>query len=117
MTIERKSVVDQIEVNSSVGGVGVRIALQLVENGEVLSSKWHRTMIPAEISPAEQLGYVNAHLASMGEAPLTSSDIQRVGLFHKLSVDLPSEEAKAKTVDEMVADINLAKASRVVDAS
>lgn len=108
--IERKSVVEQVEVPLS-GGVGVRIALLLVEDGKVLSSKWHRAMIPAEISPAEQLAYVNDHLAHMGEAQLTSADIQRVGLFHKLATDLPSEYAAPKTLDESVAELKEAKES------
>ncbi len=114
--IERKSIVDQIEAPIT-GGVGVRIALQLVEDGVVLSSKWHRTMIPAGVTPAEQLAYVNAHLAEMGEAAISSADIQRVGLFHKLATDLPSEHAPVKTIDETVAEIKDAKASTVVDAS
>lgn len=113
--IERKSIVDAIEAPIT-GGVGVRIALQLVENGVVLSSKWHRTMIPAEISPAEQLAYVNDHLAQMGEAAISGADIQRVGLFHKLAVDLPSENAPAKTIDETVSEITAAKDSRKVKA-
>jgi hypothetical protein len=113
--IERKSIVDQIEAPIS-GGVGIRVALQLVENGVVLSSKWHRTMIPADISPAEQLSYVNDHLEQMGEAKLSTADIQRVGLFHKLSVDLPSDHAPVKTIDETVAEIQVAKASTKVKA-
>lgn len=113
--IERKTIVEMIEVYSA-GGIGVRIALQLVEDGVVLNNKWHRTLIPNEISPAEQLAYVNSHLLSMGEAELTSADIQRVGLFHKLACDLPSESVQVKTVDEAVEEIAAAKASRKVKA-
>lgn len=113
--IERKSIVDQIEIPLG-GGVQVRIALQLVENGKVLSSKWHRTMIPAEISPAEQLSYVNDHLTEMGEAVLGSMDMQRVGLFHKLSCDMPSENAPAKGIDDKVAELKEAQASTKVSA-
>lgn len=113
--IERKSMVDQIEVPVT-GGVAVRIAILLIEDGKVLSSKWHRTMIPPDISAAEQLAYVNAHLAQMGEVAISSEDIQRVGLFHKLACDLPSEHAPVKTIDESVRGINAAKDSRKVDA-
>lgn len=112
--ITRRSIVEQIEVPSA-GGVQVRIALQLVEDGVVLNSKWHRTYIPVGISPAEQMAYVNEGLASMGEAAISSADIQRVGLFHKLSCDLPSESAPVKTIDETVADIAVAKATRTVN--
>lgn len=114
--IEHKSIVDQIEVSTS-GGVGVRIALQLVEDGKVLSSKWHRVMIPSEISAAEQMAFVNEHLAMMGEAKISNADIQRVGLFHKLASDLPSENAPAKSIDETVEEIKEAKASRKVKAT
>lgn len=114
--IERKSIVDQIDIPIT-GGIGVRIALQLVENGVVLSSKWHRTMIPDEISPAEQLAYVNEHLTQMGETKISNADIQRVGLFHKLASDLPSDNAPVKSIDDTVAEIKESKASIVVDAS
>lgn len=114
--IERKSIIDTLEVPVG-GGVGVRIALLLVEDGVTLSSKWHRTFIPAGTSPAEQLAYVNSHLAEMGETKLSSADIQRVGLFHKLAGDLPSEHAVAKTIDEQVTEIQAAKASTEVKAS
>jgi hypothetical protein len=114
--IERKSIVDQIEIPSG-GGVQVRIALMLVEDGKVLSSKWHRTLIPAEISAAEQLAYVNGHLSFMGEAQLSSMDMQRVGLFHKLAGDMPSENAPVKTIDETVAALKDAKASVVVEGT
>lgn len=116
MSIERKTIVDTIEIAVN-GAVGVRLALMLVEGDVVLSSKWHRTMIPQEISPAEQLAYVNDHLLQMGEAQLTSTDIQRVGLFHKLAGSMPSEYSAPKTIDETVAEIQEAKASIKVDAS
>lgn len=114
MTIERKTIVNQIEVGVD-GGVGVRLELRLVEGDTVLSSKWHRTIIPQDISPAEQLSYVNDHLTQMGEATITTGDIQRVGLFHKLAGDMPSPNAVELTVDETVAQIKEAQASTVVD--
>lgn len=113
--IERKSIVDQIEVPVE-GGIAIRMALLLVEDGKVISRKWHRTLIPADVSPAEQMAYINDHLTSMGEAVITSDDIQRVGMFHRLSTELPSQNAMAKTIDESVAEIKQAKASTVVDA-
>lgn len=111
--IERKSIVDQIEVPIT-GGVMVRLALQLVEDGVVLSSKFHRTIVPADISPAEQMTYVNEHLTKMGEAPVSSDEVQRIGMFHKLAVQLPSPNAPEKTIEEAVAEIKVAEASREV---
>lgn len=112
--ITRRSIVEQIEILTS-GGVGVRMALQLLEDGKVVASKWHRTMIPVGVSPAEQLAFVNDHLGRLGEAVISSADIQRVGLFHKLACDLPSEYMMSKSIDETVAEIKAAKASTEVD--
>lgn len=113
--LSRKSIVDQIEVPTT-GGIQVRIALQIIDGDVVIGQKWHRTYIPADISAQEQMSYVNAHLTEMGEATISTSDIQRVGLFHKLATDLPSDNSKAKTIDESVAEIKEARASTVVDA-
>jgi hypothetical protein len=114
MTIERRSIVAQIEI-PCVGGVQVLIHLQMVEDGSVISHKNHRTFIPVDISPAEQMAHVNGHLSEMGEAQISSADIQRVGMFHKLAADLPSEFAPAPVLDEVVENIKRAKASRKVD--
>lgn len=113
MTIERRTIVAQIEVPHH-GGLQVLIHLQMVENGSVLSTKNHRTYIPADISAAEQMAHVNAHLAQMGESAISSMDIQRVGMFHKLAVDLPSEYAPVPVLDEITEGIKRAKASRKV---
>lgn len=79
--IERKSVVDQVELNRN-GGTGVRIGLLLVEDGNQLDCKWHRTYIPSDIDPALQMGAVNEHLQMMGMALVSDEDIARVISFH-----------------------------------
>lgn len=113
--IERRTIVAQMEVPYQ-GGLQVLFHLQLVEDGKLISHKNHRTYIPADISAAEQCAHVNAHLAQMGEGQISSMDIQRVGMFHKLAVDLPSEYAPVQTIDEVTEGIKRAKASRKVNA-
>lgn len=115
MTIERRTIIKHIEVPIS-GGVGVLIELQLVEGGVVLSAKNHRTIIPADMSPAEQMAYVNDHLRASGESPISSADIQRLGMFHRLSTELPSENAPNTGIEEKVAEIKEAKESTKVVA-
>lgn len=113
MAIEKRTIVAQIEI-PVWGGTQVLIHLQLVENGKILSYKNHRTYIPADISPAEQMAHVNDHLTQMGEAKVTSSEIQRIGMFHKLAVDIPSEYAPVLSVEDMVEAIQRGKKSREV---
>jgi hypothetical protein len=89
MAIERKSIVDQIEIVRD-GGVQVRFALLIVEDGKELSSAWHRTFIGAGDSPALQVAEVNKHLKQMGHAEVSNEDMLRVVAFHQLSVEKPS---------------------------
>lgn len=63
--IERKTVLDQPEPNCQTGVLGVKIAFLLVEDGKELDRKWHRTSIPVDVDPAQQMAAVNAHLAIM----------------------------------------------------
>lgn len=91
MTIERRTVVSQIEITSD-NTVQIRMALQLVDGGEVISSRWHRTSIPTGVLAADQMAVVNEHLASMGEAPVSGSDIARVEAFHVLAIQYATQE-------------------------
>lgn len=70
--IERKSVIDQIEVTRT-GGVQVRIAKLLVDDGEELKCEWHRVALPPDANVEATMAAVNQHLVTMGEAPLAAS--------------------------------------------
>lgn len=84
MALEKVTVVDQIEI-SSMGDVGVRLKLLIVEDGAtVLSSRYHRTMIPADVPVAAQMDLVNAHLAQMGESPVDPADLERLDAYHQV---------------------------------
>lgn len=66
--IEKKTVLDQIEVQPN-GIVQARFLKQLVENGNVLSQEYHRTVVEPGVDVAAQMAVVNAHLQAMGCAP------------------------------------------------
>ena len=59
--IERQTKLDQPEIHRS-GSLGVKIAIVLVDGGQEIDCKWHRTSIPADIDPAAQMAAVNEHL-------------------------------------------------------
>jgi len=87
--LERKSMVEQIELPSS-GGVQVKIALMIVEGDKVLSSSWHRTLVTHGGNAVTQMSYVQAHLSEMGEALLSQEDVARVVAAHAFAVQNPS---------------------------
>lgn len=72
--LSRKSVVDQVEIQRS-GAVSVRMALLICDGDMVISSRTHRTTIPAGESAAVQMAEVNTHLAGEGEATISAEDI------------------------------------------
>ena len=79
MTISKQTVLDQIEVTRN-GTIQIRIALELVENGVVISNRWHRTTIEAGGDVDAQMAAVNAHITSepMNEQPVSVADIARI---------------------------------------
>lgn len=81
--IERKTILDQPELHRS-GVLGVRIAKLLIENGVEISCEWHRTSIPPDVNPHEQMAAVNSHLVEMGLPPLLQEDIDTVVACHTL---------------------------------
>jgi hypothetical protein len=81
MAIERRTIVDQLEYPRA-GGTQVRLALMLVDGDKEISSKWHRTYIPADMPAGVQMAAVAEHLEQMGEAPLSMADVAKVYEFH-----------------------------------
>lgn len=82
--LARKTLVDQIEIDRD-NNVGVRLVLLIVDGDTEINSRYHRTSIPPEGDPAAQMGFVNQHLASMGEEPVLQADIDRIMAFHALA--------------------------------
>lgn len=79
--LARKTVVDQIEVTRE-NHVQVRLVLLIVDDDDEISSKYHRTSVLADGDVAAQMGFVNTHLVSMGEEPVTQADIDRIAAVH-----------------------------------
>ena len=84
--IERKTVLEQPEPNCQTGVLGVKLAFLLVEDGKELDRKWHRTSIPVDVDPAQQMAAVNVHLTTM-DPPMpqvSQADIDFVVQCHTL---------------------------------
>ena len=65
MAITKEVVVDQIEITAS-DIIQVRFRKNLVEDGKVLSSEYHRTSLEPRVELADQMAAVNAHLKQTG---------------------------------------------------
>lgn len=75
--ISKQSVVDRIEVTRS-GSVQIRFGLLLVEGGEELDCKWHRTVVDQHVDVTAQLAAVQEHLSVMGYPWITAKDAEKV---------------------------------------
>ena len=94
--MERRTIIDRIEIEPQTGNVGIRMRKQVVDDqGYVLASEYHRTTIEAASDPAKQMGAVNAHLAALGFPAVRAAD-------HKVLTDvMPTlETLRAQKVDE-----------------
>jgi hypothetical protein len=90
--IERKTVIDRIEVERS-GAVHIRLGLLLVEDGAEIDCKWHRTAIAPGTDVDAQIASVNNGLRSMNMAAL--DDEQRVGLLKSVVSMVHTKEVVA----------------------
>ena len=83
MTISKSTILDQIEITRD-GTIQVRLAILVLEDGEEISSTWHRTSIPPGTDPVAQMAAVNAHLQQMkkGNVQDTSLIEQVVAIVH-----------------------------------
>ena len=75
--ITKRTVLSQIEVTEG-GHLQIRFAKQIVEDGKVLMSEYHRTSVECGGDVAAQMGAVNTHLAAMGCAAVATKDCDRI---------------------------------------
>lgn len=77
--IERKVILDQIEITRS-GHVQVRMLKAVVDNGKIVASEYHRTVVEPGADPDARLAAVNASLATMDTPwpPVAVVEWQRV---------------------------------------
>lgn len=74
MAIERKTVLDKLEIFAD-GSIQIRMALQLVDGDQVLSTKFHRTAVVGEESVTAALSQVAAGLQAQGWAPMAAEEV------------------------------------------
>jgi hypothetical protein len=103
--IEKKTIVDQIEISRS-GHIHIRFGLLLIEDGVELDCKWHRTVIEPGSDIDAQIAAVNSHLQIMGKATIDdSTQISRLksvaALFHTSDV---VAEHKARIAEQVAKD-------------
>ena len=75
--ISKRTIISQIEV-TEVGHLQLRLAKQIVEDGKVLSSEYHRTSVECGGNVAAQMQAVNTDLVSMNCEPVSAGDIARI---------------------------------------
>lgn len=94
--IEKRTVIDQIEVTRS-GRIQVRLAIEIVENGEVIASSWHRTSVdPGEIV-SSKLDAVSVHLMTMGKSGVADDGMPGVLTTIAETVHTPEVVARFKS--------------------
>lgn len=76
--MKKQTILDKIEIERD-GAFGLRFAKQIVDDdGTVLHSEWHRTMLPPGGDLDRQMAAVNANLAEMGAATVETHELARV---------------------------------------
>lgn len=75
----KRTVIDQIEITRD-GTINLRLAKEVVDDdGTVISSGWHRTVLPPGGDIDAQIATVNEHLTTgLKCAPVNSAEIDRV---------------------------------------
>lgn len=68
----------------------------LADNGAVMSSDYHRTVIDADVDPVVQMAAVNAHLQTMGYPAVKSED--HAVLNSAVSAFAPQRAVKAAEI-------------------
>lgn len=112
MAIIKRSSLDIIEIHRN-GATGIRLVLEVFdeETGEVLSSAFHRTMIDGDVTPEQQMGFVNTHLVAMGWPEVPATDIADIVTYdgvnavekaEKRAVRLEAQRAPAVSLDAPV---------------
>lgn len=75
--IERKTVLDKIEINRD-GSISLRLGLLLVEGDNEIACNWHRVNLPSETDIGIFLNEVNQNLIARGEKPISEEGITRI---------------------------------------
>lgn len=77
MTLTARTTMDQIEVIGD-GSMQIRLTKIIEDDGAVIASKYHRTMLLPGDNLTKQMKTVNDHLVSMGQARVATDEIARI---------------------------------------
>jgi hypothetical protein len=94
MTLSKKTVIDHIEISRDAA-IQVRFALLILEDGEEISSAWHRTSIPPGTDPMQQMAAVNAHLKQMNK-----DTVKDTSLLEQVCALVHTQEVKARYAEQ-----------------
>jgi len=75
--LEKRTILDQIEI-SRTGRIGIRFAVQVVEDEKVISQEWHRTGLEPSTDVAAQLKAVDNDLSERDKAKIKVEDVALV---------------------------------------
>jgi hypothetical protein len=101
MAIEKRIVFDRVEIDGD-GRVHMKLQKQLVENGAVVFSEPHRSVIDPGVTPADQIEYVSANLKQMGWTDIPADAAAQITAHVKVAHTPEAITAwKAKTADEV----------------
>lgn len=81
MSIEKRTVVAQVEAAPGAKALQVKLALLLVEGAKELDRKWHRATIMVNADIAAQLADMNAHLSEMGWPAVDGAGLAYIAKF------------------------------------
>lgn len=83
MAIEKRTVIDQIEITQG-DVIQIRFALQLVEDGVVINSSWHRTTVPPGVDPQMMIDAVNADITNRPSLRAAAIQAKRIPLLKSI---------------------------------
>jgi hypothetical protein len=73
--MQTRTIIDRIEIEPQTGNIGVRIRKQVVDDqGKVVMSEIHRTMIAPRADAVLQMAVVDADLEKMGFSAVKAED-------------------------------------------
>ena len=112
---EQRTIIDQIEIRRD-GTVQVRLDKQLVKDGKVVGSGWHRCVFEPGADVDAVADAVNAHLTEMGETPVEASEwgrVKRVAVIeHSEDVVMAHRQKKAEEMQKILLDAENTKAKQ-----
>ena len=76
--LEKKTTIDKIEIALRTGLIHIRFKLAILEDGQEISSSWHRTCVEPGTDVDKQIAAVNADISvrpGLKAAPIEASDV------------------------------------------